>query len=576
MEEAKAAEARRGHDEPGDTALSARRPWAALYGSLPRSLERPTGSILDRFRAIVLESPAAPAIRYFGATLSFADLDRASDALAAALVDRGFRRGDRFALILQNDPDFLIALLAAWKAGGCTVSINPMNKERELTALLADSGARFLLCLDDLWEESGRSVVRSGGTALESVITASPHAWAGRVDTRVLSNRRRAPASDTVDLHELLAAFDGVVPDAVPLDASDVAVLTYTSGTTGRPKAAMNTHANLQAGSDNFRSWVGLSREDTILGIAPLFHITGLVCHTVLTFTVGAPLVLAHRFHPEVVLDAIRSEAPTFCVGAISAFTTLLAASYDKRSDFASFRVLYSGGAPIAPAVCEQFERATNVYIHNCYGLTETSAPTHATPMGLRAPMDLTSGALSIGVPVFDTDVRILGEDGQELPPGEVGELAIRGPQVIPGYWDRPGETSACLPNGELRTGDVGFMDDAGWFYLVDRKKDMINASGYKVWPREVEDVFSTHPDVREVAVVGIPDAQRGEAPKAFVSLVAGATVSPAELVEFGRGRMAAYKYPREVEIVDELPKTASGKILRRELRDQAHSPSQN
>ncbi len=230
---------------------------------------------------------------------------------------------------------------------------------------------------------------------------------------------------------------------------------------------------------------------------------------------------------------------------------------------------MYSGGAPIAPAVNEAFRARTGIYIHNIYGLTETNSPTHATPLGGVAPVDPATGALSIGVPVFGTIARIIGENGDEACVGEIGEIAISGPQVIPGYWNRPEESAQALPGGELRTGDMGFMDPFGWFYLVDRKKDMINAAGYKVWPREVEDLLYAHPAVREVAVVGVPDPYRGETVKAFVSLRPGVTATPEELIQYGKDTMAAYKYPRIVEIIDELPKTPTGKILRRELRDQ-------
>jgi long-chain acyl-CoA synthetase len=205
----------------------------------------------------------------------------------------------------------------------------------------------------------------------------------------------------------------------------------------------------------------------------------------------------------------------------------------------------------------------------NIYGLTETTSPSHCVPIGVEAPTDPDSGALSVGVPIFNTVVRVIGEDGADLPPGEIGEFVTSGPQVVPGYWDKPEETEHALPGGALHTGDVGFMDAAGWFYLVDRKKDQINAAGYKVWPREVEDVLYEHEAVREAAVVGVPDEFRGETVKAFVSLKRGAEADEATLIAHCKDRMAAYKYPRMVEFVDELPKTASGKVLRRELRDR-------
>jgi long-chain acyl-CoA synthetase len=233
----------------------------------------------------------------------------------------------------------------------------------------------------------------------------------------------------------------------------------------------------------------------------------------------------------------------------------------------ASLTKIYSGGAPIPPSTVTAFEAAFGHYIHNIYGLTETTSPSHAVPWGARAPVDGASGALSVGVPVYNTVVRIVGDDGQDLPPGQVGELVTAGPQVVVGYWNKPEESATALPGGALRTGDVGYMDPDGWFYIVDRKKDQINVGGFKVWPREVEDVLYEHEAVREAAVVGVPDAYRGETVKAFVSLRPGTSATEDELVAFCRERMAAYKYPRRIEFLDEIPKTVTGKLLRRELR---------
>ncbi|MFT4044375.1 MAG: AMP-binding protein, partial [Gordonia sp. (in: high G+C Gram-positive bacteria)] len=259
---------------------------------------------------------------------------------------------------------------------------------------------------------------------------------------------------------------------------------------------------------------------------------------------------------------------PVFTVAAITAFNALATAPGATPADFESLRVLYSGGAPIAPAVGDRLEKIFGAYIHNIYGLTETNSPSHAVPLGTRAPVDPASGALSVGVPVFNTVVRVVDEAGEDVAVGEIGEFVTAGPQVVPGYWNKPEATAKSIPGGALHTGDVGFMDADGWFYVVDRKKDMINASGYKVWPREVEDVLYTHPAVREAAVVGVPDEYRGETVKAYVSLRDGVEATPEELISFCKEQMAAYKYPRSVEIVGDLPKTVTGKILRRELRE--------
>jgi long-chain acyl-CoA synthetase len=289
----------------------------------------------------------------------------------------------------------------------------------------------------------------------------------------------------------------------------------------------------------------------------------------VLSLLLPAPLVLAHRFHPAVMVDAVREHRPVFTVGAITAFAALASVPGVGPDDFASLTKIYSGGAPVAPAVADRLEKVLGGYVHNAYGLTETSSITHIVPPGRRAPVDPVSGALSIGVPIASVRARVVGDSGEEVPVGEVGELLIAGPQVALGYWNRPDISNDAFPGGELRTGDVCFMDAEGWFYLVDRKKDMIIASGYKVWPREVEDVLYSHEAVREAAVVGAPDEYRGETVMAFVSLQEGASATEAELIEFCRAQMAAYKYPRSIAFVDELPKTASGKILRRELRTE-------
>ena len=547
------------------------KPWLALYSEgRPASITREQDTLLAVFQASLAAHRDAPAIRYFDATLTFADLDALSDALALGLLEHGFAMGDRMAVYVQNNPAFVVGLIAAWKAGGSAVAINPMNKARELTYLLADSGATAMLCLDELWETVGRNVVGSAdGVVVSTVVTCSSLDHQTRHDPRLFDGVEKVRHEGTLDLLELAEQYRAKQPPAPVLGPDDVAVLTYTSGTTGVPKGAMNTHANMVFNAQTYRDWMGLTPDDVVLGVAPLFHITGLIGHIAVALLVPCPLVIAHRFHPQITIETIREHRPTFTVGAITVFIALTNVEGVGKDDFASFRALYSGGAPIAPAVTDQFRDRTGHYIHNIYGLTETNSPSHAVPFGVDAPVDPNSGALSVGVPVFDTVVRILGEDGEEVPVGEIGEIATSGPQVVPGYWNKPEATAASLPGGELRTGDVGFMDERGWFYLVDRKKDMINAAGYKVWPREVEDVLYGHPAVREAAVVGVPDAYRGETVKAFVSLKPGVTADEAELIEFCKSQMAAYKYPRSIEFVDELPKTTTGKILRRELRDR-------
>lgn len=561
---------RRADHEEGDLLSSdAAQPWLALYpDGVPTEHPARHAHGLAMLDTAVAARPDDVAIVYFDGRLTFAELDRAGDALAGHLRDHGFEDGDRLALFAQNDPAFVIGLIAAWKAGGAAVPVNPMNRARELSHILTDSGATALLSLDRLHHEVAADVLTEPEVRVRTVVTYSSRDFQTRDDDRVLDLTAFGPVPGATTLSAVLEGSGDRRPLGVDLVPETVAVLTYTSGTTGRPKGAIGTHGNLMANATNLRAWMALDPGTGILAVAPLFHITGLVCHAVLALMAQGPLVLTHRFHPDVTLEAVREHRPAFTVGAITAFISLSGAASIEPRDFDSFTRLYSGGAAIAPAVAEEFEQRFGAYIHNAYGLTESASVTHLVPHGLRAPVDPTSGALSIGVPVTGTTARIVGEGGEELPPGEIGELLICGPQVAPGYWRQPEASSAAMPDGELRTGDVAFMDQDGWFYIVDRKKDMINASGYKVWPREVEDVLYTHPAVREAAVVGVPDPYRGETVRAFVSLRQPGT-SPAELVEFCKAQMAAYKYPREVVVVDDLPKTASGKILRRELRSE-------
>jgi long-chain acyl-CoA synthetase len=543
------------------------RPWLALYGDQPADYEIEFDNALDMFRAGLAKDPGGAALLYFDGTISRQELDELSDALAAGLLANGFSAGDRLAVYLQNVPQFVIAMVATWKAGGIMVSINPMSRKRELSYLLKDSGATVLLSLEALYDEVAREVVPE--TDVRLVLTTSELEFQTRNDERLFAGMARKRHEGTTDLLEFIQEHRGQVPPAVSFKPDDVAFLTYTSGTTGVPKGAMNTHRNVVFTAQVYRDWVHAGRDGAIFGIAPLFHITGLIGHIAVSLLVPAPLILAYRFEPQVVLDAFLEHRPAFTIGAITAFNALLHAPGFSKDHFTSFTSVYSGGAAISPTAEKAFLEATGKQVHNAYGLTETTSPMTVTPFGAPSPVDPTSGALSVGVPAPNTIVRIQDDDGKDLPLGEIGEIVADGPQVVAGYWGKPDETAANLPGGALKSGDVGFMNPEGWVFIVDRKKDMINASGYKVWPREVEDVLAEHPAVRESAVVGVPDEKRGETVKAYVSLKAGAQATAEELIAHCKERMAAYKYPRQIEIINELPKTVTGKILRRELRDQ-------
>jgi long-chain acyl-CoA synthetase len=548
------------------------KPWLSLYDrDQPAEISLEFTDALSMFRAAVSRNPDGDIIRYFGGRITARELDELSDAFAVALTGLGVRAGDRVALYLQNVPQFVIAMLAAWKAGGIAVPINPMNRARELDTVLRDSGTRVLVCLQSLYRDVASQVAGAAGVA--AVVTTSELDYSARDDQRAFAGIERLDGEGTHDMAALIERHRGQRPASVTFGPDDTAFLTYTSGTTGPPKGAMNTHGNVVFNSQAYRQWCRLGPDDVVLGVAPLFHITGLIAGVTTSLLLGAPLVLAYRFEPSVMLETIRDERATFTVGSITVFIALMnapgAANGAPRDALASLTKIWSGGAPIPPSTVKAFQAQFGQYIHNVYGLTETTSPSHGVPFDATAPVDDATGALSVGVPIYSTVVRVVGDDGQDLPPGEVGEIVTSGPMVVPGYWNKPEETEHALPGGALHTGDVGYMDADGWFYLIDRKKDQINAGGYKVWPREVEDVLYQHEAVREAAVVGVPDAYRGETVKAYVSLRPGQTATAEELIAFCREQMAAYKYPRQVEFLDELPKTVSGKLLRRELRDR-------
>ncbi len=544
------------------------RAWHDLYRGVPPTIAPAHQTALDMFRATVARGGRdAVLVHYFDRPLTAGRIDEMSDAMASDLCAHGVEPGDRVAMYLQNIPQVLVVVLAAWKCGAVIVPCNPMLRERELAKILVDSGSRVLVCQEDLYQEVARTTLAL--TAVQRTITTSPLEF---LDPRtplppVLAGMTRARAAGVPDLMEIVERNAGVVPPPVDLTAEDVAFMVYTSGTTGAPKAAMNTHANVVFATSVYERWIDLSADDTILGLAPLFHVTGLVGHVTLAMLTGSPLVLFYRFDASLACQLAQTHRATFTVSAVTAFIALLNSDAMKTADLSSLTKVYTGGAPTPPGVLDDWHARTGVRIQPMYGLTEATSPTHMTPHGSVPPVDPKTGAMSVGVPVFNTDVRIVTDTGLEAGPLEIGELLIRGPQIIPAYWQKPEETTKSLRGGELRTGDVGFYDERGWFYLVDRAKDMIVASGFKVWPREVEEVLYLHPAVREAAVIGVPDPYRGETIKAVVSLKPGQHVTEDELKAFARERMAAYKYPRFIEIIDELPKTTSGKIMRRLLQ---------
>ena len=505
-------------------------PWLSSYGDRPHHLEVCAPDALTMFRQSVARSPHAVLIEYYGRRLSLGEVDRLSDAIACALAQHGAMRNDRIALILQNVPEFVIALLAVWKCGGTMVPINPMYTGRELETILADAGATMVIA-DEQYVENIPTRTASGGE--RTIIAASAAQFAADgVDSR--TGHRAALNGGATDgrliFEDLARQFAGQRPALVPLEPDDVAFLTYTSGTTGPPKGAMNLHRNVVFSAQTYRDWIGLDSDDVILGLAPLFHITGLVAHVALSMLTGSRLLLGYRFEASAVLDLIETGRPTFTIGAITALMALIDHPAARTRDLTSLRKIYSGGQPVTAVAAQAIERCFGVPLHLVYGMTETTSPSHMVPFGKRPPADPETGALSVGLPVFDTNALVLGDHDEILEAGGLGEIAIAGPQVVPGYWRAPPDGQAAfLADGVIRTGDIGYMNREGWFFIVDRKKDQINASGYKVWPREVEDVLCQHPKVREAAVVGVPDSYRGETVKAVVALTDDATTTAEE-----------------------------------------------
>ncbi|GAA2197552.1 class I adenylate-forming enzyme family protein [Streptomyces bangladeshensis] len=544
----------------------AARPWLALLTEAQRAPVDPADSLVHALRAAVTEAPDRACLAYFDARLGYREVDELSDSVAAHLAARGLERGDRVAVLLQNSPHFVLAVLGAWKAGATVVPVNPMYKSGEVAHVLRDGEVAALICSDRAWDAYLRET--AAGSPVRIVLTACERDFQTRDDPRVLTFERLPQAPDADDL-VAVARQGGRAPEGRLPRPEDIALISYTSGTSGTPKGATNTHANIMHNAERQSTGLPLPEAPVYYALAPLFHITGMVSQFGACLNSAGTLVLTYRFEPGVVLEAFAEHRPHYTVGPSTAYMALAAHPDVTREHFASFVNLSSGGAPVPPALVESFRERFGPYIRVGYGLTECTAPCASVPPHLEAPVDPASGTLSVGLPGADTLVRILDERGAEVPFGEQGEIVVSGPQVVPGYWRRPDATAETFPDGELRTGDIGFMDEQGWLYVVDRKKDMINASGFKVWPREVEDVLYTHPAVREAAVVGVPDGYRGETVKAYISLRPGAEADPDDLAVYCKERLAAYKYPRQVEILPDLPKTASGKILRRELRSR-------
>jgi long-chain acyl-CoA synthetase len=444
------------------------RPWLDLYApGVPACSGPEHDNTVSMFEATVARHPHSTALAFRDDALTWSELADRSDASAAALSKLGVQKDDRVVSYQQNVPEVVILMLAVWKCGAILVSASPRLRAPELRHVLADSGATALV-MDASCPDIVESAIQ--GTSVALVIRTGPPSTPA--DPSHIGGVRTSHFSD------LIAATSAAIRPKVAVAPGDVALITYTSGATAPSKGAMSTHESVVFNAQTYREWASISDRDVILGIAPLFHVTGLIGHIGLSLLTGAQLILDGRFQADSVLQIIQEKRPTFTVAAITAFSALWSHPSFQRRDVSSLQTVFSGGAPIPARLAREFRLRFGVPVYNIYGVTETTSPSHATPLGRETPVDPASGALSVGVPVISTVVRVVDDDGHDVPPGTIGELVTYGPQVSSGYWRQPDETSAAFPDGGIFTGDVGYMDAEGWFYIVDRKRDLVNASG--------------------------------------------------------------------------------------------------
>lgn len=551
--------------------------WTQWYDEgVPAAITVEHVTLLDYFCDNAATRPESPFLHYRDKSYSWREGDSLSSQFAQGLAAAGVVPGDRVLVSLQNVPEFVLAVLGIWKAGCIVVPTNPMYRERELLHLLADSGSVAAVLSMESPEQLNVAIAHE---ALRLIITVElsdqPKTTKLSSDRRMVSPNRSSLTTRSFDRF-CADSLDQSVDITHPISRADVAMIAYTSGTTGVQKGAMNTHGNVAFASQVYRDFLGLVADDCIMAVAPLSHMTGLVGHIGISIATGAPLVLTYRFNPKECLGLLEKYRCTFMVGPITAYQGLMDVLPERGTKLASLTRAYSGGAPVSPALVDRFERLTGCYIHNCFGMTETTAPAVLTPVRQRAPVDPSTGALSIGVPVPNTLVTVHDDAGEAVEAGELGELYFDGPQVVAGYWENPQASGEALTaSGALKSGDIGFIDADGWVYLVDRKKDQINTSGFKVWPREVEDIIYQVPDVDEVVVIGMPDNYRGEAVAAFVKMRGDQDPIRVEneIQRLCRAELAPYKCPRSVTLVDELPKTPTGKLSRNSVRESQTSP---
>jgi long-chain acyl-CoA synthetase len=555
-------------------------PWLDNYPpGVPEHVTVPKASLAGLLDDAARDFPHAPALHFEGRTTSYAQLAEQVRRFAGALAGLAVGKGTRVGLILPNSPQAVVALFGALRLGATVVQNNPLYTERELGHQLADAGVEVVVCLDLVYE---KVKALRGRTAIREVIVTSMLDELPAVKRAIAPYTKRGKAA-TASLakdepirrwRELLASAPQGPEAPADVDPDqDLALLQYTGGTTGVSKGVMLSHANLRANVEQVRAWFPDADpgREVMMAVLPFFHVYGLTVCLLLGVRLGAALVLLPRFDLDGVLAAVDKFRPTLFPGVPTMYVAINKAVEKGGHDLSSIKACLSGAAPLPMQVAERFERFSGGRLVEGYGLSESS------PVALANPIYGKRKAGTIGMPLPDTLARIAdpADPDRTMPVGEPGELAISGPQVMLGYWNRPDESAAVLRDGWLLTGDMAVTDDEGYFSIVDRKKDLIIAGGYNIYPREVEEVLYEHPKVLDVAVAGVPDAYRGEVVKAFVVLREGEQATVDEIREFAKARLAAYKVPRAVEFRDELPKTLIGKVLRRALVEEERAKAE-
>jgi long-chain acyl-CoA synthetase len=558
------------------------KPWLRNYpDNVPESIDYPTHSLYQFLETAIAENPDGPALIFFDKVTSYRKMYDKICRFATALKSLGVNKGDRVAIFLPNIPHFVISFFAIQKIGGVCVTFNPQYKEHELLHQLNDADIEVVICLDYVMYQRVKKI--RDQTSLRHVVVCRLGSeisiskkilgtMTGKLPLRRPIDSRDLKFEELIEVHEP----SNEIPEVNAM--KDLAILQYTGGTTGVSKGAMLTHHNLVSNVIALERWIQppmQKGQEKFVGVVPLYHVYGLVTCMISAVALASPLILvpnarAGRPMFQDLLETIAKHKPTIFHGVPTLYLALLMHPKIKDYDLTSIRACVSGSAPLPIEIMKNFEELTGASVVEGYGLTETSPVTHVNPI---APRGIVKPG-SIGMPFPDTEIRIYDPEDytKELGYGEEGELAIRGPQVMKGYWKREEATKKVInSDGFFITGDIAIIDEDGYFTITDRKKDMINASGLKIYPREVEDVLYEHPAVAETAVVGIPDKYRGETAKAFIVLKDGETASSEELSEFCKSRMAKYKVPRFYDFLDELPKSAVGKILRRVLRDEEY-----